>query len=307
MARILVRKRLFNPSRKKKLTLKQKLYFGTKRQRNAARKRLANLSKSRRKRRENIGEIYTIKLTNPGRSKTKTMARHKRLHNRKRRRNAPRPWSSIYRRHYYKTSSRRRHNPRRRRRHNARHHRRHYRMLNPIVIHRVGRRHNRAYRRRRNPLSSDIKRTIGIIAGAVTAKYLTGVISSMSASLASGYMNLAVIAAVAVGQGWVVKKVFKQQQLGDDLIVGGLVYLSLQLLNQFFPSLSLSGLGYIGNSSFYVPQVPVNGSMGKFQLPPAVSQALAAQAAVAQQASKGMGAITPLGNRAVLRRSVRVA
>jgi hypothetical protein len=58
------------------------------------------------------------------------------------------------------------------------------------------------------------------------------------------------------------------------MVVGGLTYLALRLIQDFLPnlggSLGLSGMGLIAPSSFYVPQVNVRGSMSRFLVPPGV-------------------------------------
>ena len=73
---VIKRMRLFNSGRKKKLTAKQKLFFGTKRQR--------TMLLNSRKRRKNIGEIITLDINprrkrrvNSGRLKRGNMARRK--------------------------------------------------------------------------------------------------------------------------------------------------------------------------------------------------------------------------------------
>lgn len=320
MATLVRKKRLFNPSRKKKrLSLKQKLFFGSKRQREAARASLKNSGRRKhrtRKRVSNIGEIFTIKLRNPSRRKRKVNSMARRKHVRRRRRNAPRPWAGIYERHYHTRKRRARRNPgvhRRRRRRNPESHRERVLAARRGWAHRRHhRRRNPSYRRvhrRRNPLGADVSRTLSIVAGAVVTKFVSSSVAKFSPSFASGYMNWALIGATAVAQGWVVKKVLKKPSLGDDMVVGGLVYLAIQVINSMFPSLSLSGLGYIGNSSFYTPQVPVNGSMGRFLVPPTTSQAISSAVASLPK-SNGMGAVVALpnnGGRTSLRRGLRTA
>ncbi len=164
-------------------------------------------------------------------------------------------------------------NPGRRRR------RRHY-SVNP----RRRRRHTNVRRRRsygRNPgmLGGTAGRVLGVVGGVAVTKLLCGF---LPASLNTGILGYISTAAIAVLQGKLVGKFSKSSTLGNDMMVGGLAYLTAKILNDFFPAIGsytgISGMGLIGGSSFYNPQVNMNGSMGTFVLPSAVSGAVMAAA-----------------------------
>lgn len=289
MPKILKARRIHNSGRKKKrMSAKQIRFFGTKRQRAAlksrpkrknrarrrnfpARSRILSWSKGRgkavpvrrhrnsgrrrRAKRKNVGEILTASLSglNPGRKK---MARRR------------------VRRH--RTSNRRRRvramNPRRRRR-TVVHHRRRRRTSNPRVVVRYrGRRHNRVRGRRRNPgfLSGKAGKVVGVLGGAALTSIMSGFIP---AQFNTGIMGYFATGIVAYAQGKIIGKVTKSPALGDDMFIGGLAYLALKVISDMVPSIAgflPFKLGQIAPNSFYIPQVPVPGSMSSFMVPSAI-------------------------------------
>ena len=152
------------------------------------------------------------------------------------------------------------------------------RRKNPGIQHR--RRHNVMRRRhsyRRNPgfLSGTGGRVMGVIGGIAVTKLLTGFLPT---SLSSGILGYLATGVVAWLQGKGVGKVFKNDSLGQDFMVGGLAYLVAKALNDFMPSgytTGISGMGLIGGNSFYTPQVNQSGNMGAFVLPSAITGAMA--------------------------------
>jgi hypothetical protein len=80
------------------------------------------------------------------------------------------------------------------------------------------------------------------------------------------------------------------------MTIGGFAYLAVKVLNDFFPSIGaqvgFSGLGLIGGSSFYNPQVNQAGNMGAFIAPAAVRGAVAAAVPVSRA---GVGAVRRMG------------
>lgn len=290
-------RRLVNPGRRrrknasKRMTLKQKLHFGTKAQRAAARRSLrgkrsnagkrsvrksvkamkvAGFSKKttsayrrqfkRLKRRKNIGEILTV--FNPSRKGKNSMARRRKrtrrvVAHRRRRRSNP-----IVRRHRRRRSApvmhrrRRRSNPSysRRRRHNAR--------------------RGRSYRRR-NPgfMSGTVGQVVGVIAGASVTSLIMNQVSNYFSMVSSGIPKYIAGAVVAFLQGKLIGKVAKAPGFGRDMQVGGYTYVALQVLNDFLPQLPLGlhGMGLItSNNSFGAPYVPIPGSMTSFVRPAGV-------------------------------------
>lgn len=168
-----------------------------------------------------------------------------------------RSWSTY-------TKRRKRSNPGRRRRVYSRR-RRH---SNPSV---------RRHTRRRNPgvMSGTLGRVLGVVGGIATTKLLMGFVPAQFTTGVIGYLATGV---VAVAQGKLVGKISKSPALGNDFMIGGFALLAAKVLNDFFPSIGgytgISGMGLIGPSSFYVPQVNQNGSMGQFVLPAAVSMGM---------------------------------
>ena len=159
------------------------------------------------------------------------------------------------------------------------------------------RRHRITNRRhiRRNPgmLTGTAGRVLGVVGGVAVTKLLCGF---LPASLATGVLGYLSTGAIAVLQGKLVGKFSKSSTLGNDMLVGGLAYLAAKVLNDFFPSIGsytgISGMGLIGGSSFYNPQVNLNGQMGNFVVPAATMGAIAGYAPVT---SKGVGAMRRTG------------
>jgi hypothetical protein len=116
---------------------------------------------------------------------------------------------------------------------------------------------------------------LGVVGGVALTKLLMGFVPSQFSTGIIGYL---VTGAVAVLQGKAVGKVAKSPSLGHNMMVGGLAYLTAKVLNDFLPSIGgytgISGMGLIGPSSFYTPQVNQNGSMGSFVTPAAVMGAI---------------------------------
>lgn len=337
MATTIKSRRLVNPGRKKrKLSALQKLFFGSKRQRSAVAKkrnppkgfRKFSVAKSKaykqatrvirkHKRKRNVGSIITVwpksnparrkkysrrKKSNRGKkviivNKGEGMAITRRRRSRKarvtrRRRNygtrTGRSWST-----YTKRSGKRRNPGTRRRRRSVSvvgrkryTRRRHARRSNP------GRR--RSYRRNPGMLTGTAGRILGVVGGIAVTKLLC---SFVPASLQTGPLGYLTTGAVAVLQGKMVGKFSKNASLGNDMLVGGLAYLTAKILNDFFPSIGsytgISGMGMIGGSSFYTPQVNVNGSMGTFVAPAATRNVISG--AMSAMNAKGVGTMRRTG------------
>lgn len=259
----------------------------------------------------NPGEILTIGL-NPGtvrkRRKLNSMARRKRV-----RRN---PRRVVARRRV-------KYNPRRRR--VAVHHRRRTRRRNPggyIVRRRTTHRRRNPFfmrrrvvrrHRRRNPDFGGLKTTaitvVGLIGGAMLTKKVTDVIAGMVPSLGSGFLKYITTAAVGSILGYGVGRFAKMPGLGSAITLGGFVLTGLQVAQDYFPSfaslspIGLRGMGLIGPSSFYVPQVPQGGqfvnAFGNFTTPAAVSAAIPVM-----KGMKGLGNIVGQPGRTRLTRVV---
>ena len=216
-------------------------------------------SMGNRGRRRNVGEILTVLPANPGRRRKKMAATKRRRRNRGR----------------VRVSNR----SRRRNRARARHRNR-TRMMNPRVVvryrSRPRRRHNRGFRRR-NPdfLTGDAGKVIGVLGGAA----VTGIVTNyLPANLTQGWIGYLTTGVVAGVLGQVAGKAMKNKSLGNWVTVGGLLIVGLQILQQVMPQLQLpftlaggspgtSGMGLLTSSNFYVPQVPIPGSMASFVTP----------------------------------------
>lgn len=290
----------------KKLSLKQKLHFGTARQRANARLALRNPSKKKygrnltklgpgqlkrlgirarklyesrrpKKRTKNIGEIVSISLAglNPGRKRRKAttiMATKRRRRSNKGKLNAG--LRAYHRRRRAANAGTTRRRSAHRRRGNPGGYRR--RRKNPVY---AMRRINRG--RRRNPIagltSGTIGKALGVIGGAIGSKYLTQLALGGNNTGIMGYGgNL--VASIALG--WGAGKLTKSQDFGVMVTVGGLAALVLRVLSDNtsigqYVNLSLAGigkggdtgLGIIQDSSFPVPQVAAPGSMTSFITP----------------------------------------
>lgn len=273
MAHFMRARTLVNPGKKKKkrkLSPLQKLYFGSKRQRNAVAKKRKNPSRvvktvskrrvvkvrrnstKRVKRFANPSRIMTISLPsvikNSGKKKGNTqMARRKKSYRRRKHTMNPK---RVYRR------------------------RRRSAQQNPGVVR--YRRHaaRRSYRRRHNPGrvgGGGMVKFAGWLGGAT----LTHVaVNMLPATLTTGFIGYITTAIVAVAQGKVVGGVTKNRALGNAMTTGGLFYVGLKVIGDLFPSVGsylpfgLKGMGIIGPSNFYVPQVNMPSSMSTF-VPPA--------------------------------------
>lgn len=346
-------RRLVNPAKaKKKLSAKQIKFFGTARQKAALRasrsrkrnagifsvrktkkrsgkiagtktnylrgykgpnKKLAGGTKGRlkrhRARKRNVGEIVSISLaglTNPGKRKGVKMA--KRLKNTKAAKAARRRYRMSAKKNPGVTKRRRTHA------HKAAPRRRMRRRNSAVVIRRINR------GRRRNAgvssmLSGVVGKSVGVIAGALGARYLPQLVLGGNNTGVVGYVGNLVS---SFALGYVGKKAVSPD-FGTSVMAGGIASTILRILNDTtsfgtYINTALSGagkggdigLGIIQNSSFPLPQVAQPGSMTSFITPRAtrdyVSAQMSAQAAqTAQMKSKGgMGTVFGRPKRAVM-------
>jgi hypothetical protein len=346
--------RLVNPGRKgpRRMTARQKLFFGSKRQRTAARASLHNprkkftfkkykyksknrkIAKSRTSAQEtynrrrhdarksrfmsNVGEIITIipkVLTNSGVSKNKkrkVIKNNNKMAKSSRRRSISHAAAVKRGRKAARTRARRR-NPGTPKAHTRRRARRYNRnpQVKTVVRYRTRRNTGRRVSHRRrlgNPgggmFKSTIGQALGVIGGAFVTSTAYGALNSFTPTFSSGIMAYLAIGVIATLQGQAVGKLLKNPALGRDMTIGGFVYLALKVAADMFPGVSLGisggrGMGsIIGPSSFYTPQVPLNGSMGTFVTPAAV--AAAARAAMPMSTSPG-----GMGNVRMMRRGGR--
>lgn len=283
MAVVRKRVRLANPARrKKKMSPKQIRFFGTKRQkaalkakrrsttkrvtrkrttpRRVARRRVAAAPKRRTHRRRrptsNVGEIITIGLQ-PG-----TKKRRASMATRRRKRRVARNPVRRYRRRRVVRAGARRRNPVRR-----------------IRRRRVTR---RISRRRRNPvarqlLTGTMRNVVGVVGGAAAVKLIVDRLPYQLNAGPIGYLSTGIVAAVL---GMAVGRFGKNKPLGEMVALGGFVYLTLRVLQDFIPGLAaISPIGLRGvvPSSFYSPQVQRPGSLTSFVTPSAVSSAVSLQ------------------------------
>jgi hypothetical protein len=221
---------------------------------------------------------YGSTVMNRGKRKMATRRKRRstrRIVNRRRRRNSGtrqgRSWSTYTRRA-------KRRNPGRRR----------------VVHHRRRRITNRRhYRRNPGMLTGTAGRVLGVVGGVAVTKLLTGFLPAM---FSTGFMSYIGIGAIAVIQGKLVAKFANSPVLGNDMMVGGLAYLTAKILNDFFPTIGaytgMAGMGLIGGNSFYTPQINRAGSMGNFLIPPAISSYVAGAMPVA---SHGVGTMRRTG------------
>lgn len=120
---------------------------------------------------------------------------------------------------------------------------------------------------------------VGVLGGATITKVITGFLPS---NLTTGVLGMATTAVSAVVVGQVAGKVFKNPQFGRWMMVGGMLIVALEVLNQFMPTLQLpfglstgtAGMGLISSSNYYVPQVNLPGSMASFVTPAGVTAAI---------------------------------
>lgn len=166
---------------------------------------------------------------------------------------------------------------------------------------RVSRRRRNSGRYRRNPgFSSAAMKGISIVAGMFTTGKLVSILSGYSSSLASGPANIAATAAVALLQGWAIKKFTGKAELAENIAIGGIALAVVKALNAYAPqfSPSLSGLGLIGGSSFTYPQVNVPGKSGTFLVATDYQNAINSAIAASQpkMVAGGMRGIYPQNN-----------
>jgi hypothetical protein len=261
------------------LTLKQKLHFGTARQRAAAKLALSGRAKKHRRiskttihrkrsvKKNPIGTIITLGM-NPG--KVGKMAKTRKRRNTSKRR--------VARRNPRKYTAKRRTNP-----FAVRHHRR---RSNPskVRMYYSKRRKRMVYRRKNPSLTGMGTKVLGVIAGAALTKMVTAM---LPASFQTGILKYLGTGAVAMGLGWGVGK-FGKAELGENVMVGGFTLLGLQVISDLVPGIAAySGLS-VGNvitgSSFYNPQVPQSNSMTSFLVPSAIPQMVV-------KSGKGMGRV----------------
>jgi len=278
---------------KKRMTLKQKLHFGTARQRAAARVALRG-----RKRNSSYGRHarYEAKQRRQGITKPTHSAqlrykermeseRYERRGNRSRRKNVgsiltvfnpgykerkkgkKRMARVSKKRHLAGLKAartrRRRGNPgfRRRRRNVVARRSYRRRRSNPVVRHRRRSyaRRNRSYRHRRNPaiMQGTAGKVIGVIGGAAVTKLLTETLAGTVTAVGSGFPLYIAGAVIAFLQGKLVSKFTHNSSLGDNMAVGGYTYVALKALTDLLPSIPLpfgvSGLGLITSSNQWGP------------------------------------------------------
>ena len=167
-----------------------------------------------------------------------------------------------------------------------------------------GRRRRRAnpgsYRRRRhvgrrNPgmLTGTAMSVVGVVGGAAVTKLIADRLPSQLQTGVLGYLSTGLTAVIL---GWGVGKFAKKPALGNMMMIGGLTYVGLRILQDFLPGvMSISpfalsggrGMGLIGPSSFYTPQVNQPGNMGAFVVPSSVMGALPSPAAMSGLGRRG--------------------
>jgi hypothetical protein len=283
----------------RKMSLKQKLAFGTKAQRAAAKRSLAAKRNPRKKvsvrrvkrramRRSNPAHLVTLGLVNPHK-----VVRRRKAKNTRRKSNV-----------MAKTAKRRTRrvkavNPRRRRKNSVKVIVRHKRR-NPKRYARRAKRSNprRHSVRRRNPAlfghqvgAVEMAKAIaGGLAGVAITKAVPNMLPAGITS-SSPIMNAVVSAAVAIGAGMIVKALVKgDPTIGDAVMFGGLMQAGSVALNSFLPQVgSVIGLQGLGNGvgdlvagRFPVPMNPISAG---------VQMALPAPAMPGAHTGSGVGAI----------------
>lgn len=149
------------------------------------------------------------------------------------------------------------------------------------------------HRRRRNPgllpSGGTLNKVVGIVSGATLTKIIS---DNLPFGLNMGFMGYIGTGIVAWLQGQAVGKMLRSPGLAQDMTIGGYTYLALKIVNDFLPGIA-SGLGLRGlaTSSFWVPQVPRNGSLVGFQSPPMLSAAMAASAPATMRGLAGMRSV----------------
>lgn len=246
-------------------------------------KKVASNYRKYKREQTNPGEIITVALAglNPGHKRKSTKSRSKVSNIMARRKRSTRRRTAVSNPARRRRVVRRRRavvaNPRRRARRNSSRRRTYARRRNGSARIRVY--NGRRSRRRSNPgmLTGKASMIMGIIGGGALTKLI---MDKLPASLTTGFIGYIVTGVVATLQGKLVGKLAKNSNLGTSMATGGYMLLGLKVLTDFTPSLAgyspfgLRGLGMIGNSSFYVPQVPMGGSMSRFVTPAGVTSAL---------------------------------
>lgn len=270
--------------------------------------------KAHRARKANVGEIVSISLAglrNPGKRKGVKMA--KRLKNTKAAKAARRRYRMGAKKNPGVTKRRRRttHTHRNAPRRTSR------RRNSAVVIRRINR------GRRRNAgmgsmLSGVVGKSVGVIAGALGARYLPQLVLGGNNTGVIGYVGNLVS---AFALGYVGKKAVSPD-FGTSVMAGGIASTILRVLNDTtsfgtYINTALSGagrggdigLGIIQNSSFSIPQVAVPGSMTSFVTPAQtrsyvqgqISAQMAQTNQMKQAGSKaGMGTVFGRPKRAVM-------
>jgi hypothetical protein len=289
-------KRRSNP---KRLSLKQKLHFGSARQRAAAKAalsrkrnpkkrrtaavkhrkrntapRASNPVRRRKRRASNPAHMITLGLVNPSPRRAKTTRRKKANMATKTKRRTRRAASNPRRRRRNSVRvivrrSRRRAvaaNPRRRRRSSYR--------ANPRRRH-----HHRARRSSRNPVifgrSVGIVEAAKVIAAGLGGVYLTSIgVGMLPANLlpSTPVTGALVSAGVAIGLGMVAGMIFKSDpMIGYAIGFGGLMQAGGVLAKQFgYNQFGLRGLGDLVPGRFPVPQNPIMAGQQVMLPPPAM-------------------------------------
>lgn len=278
MPRILTKVRVHNPG-KRRLSLAQKLHFGTKRQRAAAKVALSSGHKKRRVRAVNGRK----RIAGPKAFLTKGISGW----NRKDRKASKAQGPGSAKARYYRGKSQFREtirggnpgeiitlsglagNPgtlkkrkvgnimakRRRKSVSGVRRRRTRRASNPKVVvryrtrkaatHRRRRRMNtgRVVRRRRSHRRSNpgfLSGGVGMLVGIFGGAALTGAIAArVPGQLNSGIAGYLTTAVVAYAQGTLAGKLLKNPTLGKNMVTGGLIYLGLKIAGDLIPGLSL--------------------------------------------------------------------
>lgn len=260
-------RRLANPHRpsskrktsRRRMSLAQKLHFGSKRQRAAAklamgkkrnpakRKRAA----AKRRTRRNPALVVTLGAVNPRRS-GKKMARRKRKSNPRRRRAVAAPRRRYHRRRHVAVAA----NPKRRRRYSRRRRavanprRRRYSRRNPSIFGGTG---------SKDMLTLIGGGLVGVAAAKFIPKTIGGTLSGVTGSMGN-YGGLVLTGLSAWIAGWAASK-FVGDRFGNAVLFGGLMQTGSVALNLFVPGFAVGGvplaLGELVPGQFVVPQNPL--------------------------------------------------
>ena len=296
----------------KRMTLKQKLHFGTARQRAAAkasmkRKRNPTAHRRRTKPRKNVAMGYRGSAGVRAAKKKKNSAHSARLHffrptrrkkknpgeliaitlgNPARKRGKKTMAKAIVRRRKPQNPSRRRSTAGRRRK-----------PQNPGTVRHRRRstmRHS-SRRGRQNPgqLGTVIQSGLAVIAGAVGTKLATQAVLGSSNTGVMGYAANAVATAIAA---WGTHAVTKNKAIAQGILVGGVAQIILRVINDYTPYgqyLSLSGLGDYQVANFPTPSWYPNGLKSANPSNPWPQAQIAAPAAAVNSSGAGMSGYVP--------------